>query len=90
MGFDQDGVTNAVLDYLNGGHLLNMLKKTIIVLIPNVKHPKNITQYKHISLCNVIYKLCSKILASRLRKILDEIIVEEKSALYRGDLSRIM
>ena len=56
------------------------MNKIVIVLIPKVKNPRNITQYRPISLCNVIYKLCSKVLANRLREILDEIIAEEQSA----------
>lgn len=82
----REDVTRAVLNFLNGGHMPEVVNKTVIVLIPKVKNPRNITQYRPISLCNVIYKICSKVLANRLREILDEIISEEQSAFVPGRL----
>ena len=70
-------VTNAVLDFLNGGLLPDELNRTTLVLISKVKHPQDLKNFRPISLCNVIYKLCSKVLANRLRGFLDEIISPE-------------
>jgi hypothetical protein len=70
----KDDVASAVLAFLQGGHMPEILSTTIIALIPKVKNPQNITQYRPISLCNVLYKICSKVIANRLREILDEII----------------
>lgn len=84
--FIKENVTTAVLNFWNGGHLPEVINKTVIVLIPKIKNPRNITQYRPISLCNEIYKLCSKVLANRLREILDEIIAKEQSAFVPGRL----
>jgi hypothetical protein len=79
-------ITNAVLDFLNGGQLPASINRTTIVLIPKVQHPQEMKQFRPISLCNVIYKMCSKVLANRLRMFLDEIISEEQSAFVPGRL----
>jgi hypothetical protein len=77
-------VTAAVLDFLNGGCMPDDMNKTTIVLIPKVKNPQSLKQFRPISLCNVIYKTCSKVLANRMQCFLDEIISEEQSAFVPG------
>ena len=66
-------VTCAVLDFLNTGILLPELNYSHIVLIPKVKSPKKMSDFRPISLCNVIYKIISKVLANRLKLILPPI-----------------
>jgi hypothetical protein len=79
-------VVSAVLGFLNGGRMPHDINKTLIVLIPKVKHPQFFSQYRPISLCNVLYKMCSKVLANRLKIILQDIIGEEQSAFVPGRL----
>ena len=63
-------VIKCVLDSLNSSVLPCGINETYICLIPKVKSPPKITEYHPINLCNVIYKLISKVLANRLKNIL--------------------
>ena len=67
-------VIAAVLDFLNSGFMPPEINYTHIVLIPKIKNPKKITNYRPISLCNVIYKIISKVLANRLKMLLLQLI----------------
>ena len=79
-------VIHDVLIFLNSGTLPNSLNHTFITLIPKTKNPENVTEYRPISLCNVLYKIFSKVLANRLKRVLPQIISEHQSAFIKGRL----
>ena len=69
-----DSVVTAILDYLNSSIMVQIINHTHIVLIPKVKSPEKMSDFRPISLCNVIYKIISKVVANRLKQILPNII----------------
>ena len=75
-----DNVVTAVLDYLNSSIMIPGISHTNIVLIPKVKTPEKMSDFRPISLCNVIYKSISKALANPLKQILPDIISPTQSA----------
>ena len=79
-------VTRAVLNFLNEGVLTEEINLTTVVLIPKIRNPREMKHFRPISLCNVIYKICSKVLANRMRVLLDDIISVEQSAFVPGRL----
>ncbi|KAL5541281.1 hypothetical protein UlMin_042503 [Ulmus minor] len=81
-----DEVTTACLGFLNEGFDLGSINETLITLLPKVKCPTHITEFRPISLCNVLYKITSKMLATRMRSVMDSIISEEQSAFIPGRL----
>ena len=79
-------ITTSVLSFLNSATLLEHLNHTFIKLIPKVKNPELVSQFRPISLCNVLYKIFSKVLANILKKILPHIITEHQSAFTKDRL----
>ena len=62
-----DIVVLVVLDFLNNGNMLPKINHTNIVLIPKIRNPVKMSNFRLISLCNVIYKIISKVLAYKLK-----------------------
>jgi hypothetical protein len=57
-------VSQAILSCLNSGSLLKAVNHTYITLIPKTQTPKKVSDFRPISLCNVIYKILSKVITN--------------------------
>ena len=77
-------VKEAVKSFFINGRMLKELNATEIVLIPKVKGPEEVTQFRPISLCNFAYKVISKIMVNRMQERMGEIITENQSAFLAG------
>uniref|UniRef100_A0A803PE25 Reverse transcriptase domain-containing protein n=1 Tax=Cannabis sativa TaxID=3483 RepID=A0A803PE25_CANSA len=74
----------AVLSCLNEGVDFSVVNTTLISLIPKKKHAHTLKDFRPISLCSTFYKVISKVLASRLKVVLDKIISPFQSAFVSG------
>lgn len=73
-------ITNMVLKVLNSNLPMTEINKTNISLIPKTNQPARMTEFRPISLCNTTYKIVSKVLASRFKAIIPNIISKNQSA----------
>ncbi|KAK5839829.1 hypothetical protein PVK06_008670 [Gossypium arboreum] len=57
-----DDILNLCHDVLRGDTSVEFLNETIIVLIPKIKEPIEMTHFQPFTLCRVIYKIVAKVL----------------------------
>ncbi|KAK6120349.1 hypothetical protein DH2020_045906 [Rehmannia glutinosa] len=79
-------VSRAVLAVLNEGAPLEEWNRTMITLLPKNKNPLTLKEYRPISLCNFCYKIVSRAIANRMRRVLPNIIDDFQSAFVPGRL----
>lgn len=77
-------ICSAVRSSLQGDDIPDGLCDTTIILIPKVTKAERLINFRPTSLCNVIYKIASKVLANRLKCVLLDIISDEQSAFVPG------
>lgn len=73
-------------EFFQNGELPSGLNRTLVCLIPKVKHPKKVADLRPISLCNVLMRILSKVMGNRLTPTLNTIISEKQSAFIEGRL----
>lgn len=60
------------------------INKCLISSILKIDNPKTVLQFRPITLCNVSYKIVSKILVNRLRPLLDKIVGPNQASFLPG------
>lgn len=66
------------------GIMLAKLNSTFISLIPKAVDPQKFADYRPIALCNMLYKITSKIIANRIKGILSANISNEQYGFLQG------
>lgn len=81
-----DDVVRCCQNFMATGELPYDVNKTIVCLIPKTKQPQKMTDLRPISLCNVLIRIVSKVMANRLKECLPLLISDKQSAFVEGRL----
>lgn len=73
-------------EFFTTGELPEGVNRTLVCHIPKVKNPKQVSELRPISLCNVLMRILSKIMANRLKPCLHSVISDKQSAFIEGRL----
>ena len=77
-------IVREVQDFFDTGIIPPRINETNIRMIPKIQSPQAVADYRPIALCNVYYKIISKLLTRRLQPLLSTIISENQSAFVPG------
>lgn len=79
-------ISEAVLEFFRSGRLLKQWNATTLVLIPKFPNAERMSDFRPISCLNTLYKVIAKLLASRLKWLLPQVISSSQSAFMPGRL----
>lgn len=77
-------VTKFALNFFETGKLPEECNDILISLIPKVPCPEMVKQLRPIGLCNVTYKIITKVMTTRLKKVMQKLVGPYQSSFIAG------
>ena len=77
-------VNSALLYFFHQLHMPRIINSAALALIPKVANASNMSQYRPISCCNVLYKAVSKILTNRMKAVMPFLVSPNQAAFVKG------
>ncbi|XP_010446053.1 PREDICTED: uncharacterized protein LOC104728823 [Camelina sativa] len=72
-------VTDADLEFFSSSKLLKQWNATILSLIPKNPNAQKVADFRPIACCNTLYKIVSKLLANKIKKVVPDLISNNQS-----------
>ncbi|KAK2648316.1 hypothetical protein Ddye_015805 [Dipteronia dyeriana] len=73
-----------MVEFHKNGSIVKELNQTFIALIPKCSNLKTMKDYRPISLVGSLYKILAKVLANRMRRVLDSVVRESQMAFVKN------
>lgn len=82
----EEDIYKVDVSFFRGDYIPNEIHETIIFLVPKVVEPSRFKDFIAIKFCNMIYKIFSKIITTRLSSFIQEIISLVQGVFIKGRL----
>ncbi|RVW41291.1 Endonuclease MutS2 [Vitis vinifera] len=82
--FIKEEILEMFKDFYDHSSFLKSLNNTFLVLIPKKSGAEDLRDFRPISLLGGLYKLLSKVLANRLKKVVGEVVSTSQNAFVKG------
>lgn len=69
-----ESVCRLLKDFWSDPKRIKEINEMLVVLIPKVDQPELVSQFRPISLSNVMYKGLSKVIVNRLKPLMDKLV----------------
>lgn len=79
-------VVQVIRQFFENVVMLDHMNDTNLVVIPKKNYPTSLSSLRPISLCNVTMKIITKVIANRLKGVLDFVISDPQTAILPGRL----
>jgi len=77
-------IVKAILRFQDTGYISRGCSTSFITLVPKKDNPSSLNEFRSILLVGCVYKILSKVLANRLKKILPSVIDMNQSTFLEG------
>lgn len=77
-------ICDATRQFFTTGKMHRGINCTAVALIPKVKNPSHVKDYRPITCCTTLYKIITKVLISRIKKVIGGLIGDSQSAFIEG------
>ena len=75
-----DNIVSAINQFFHSGKMYRSWNTTTTTLIPKIKCPSHLGDFRLISCCHILYKCISKLICSKLKFILGSLIDQAQGA----------
>ncbi|XP_058734104.1 uncharacterized protein LOC131605811 [Vicia villosa] len=80
----KEDIFNYVCDFYTNANLPKAVSSSFLALIPKVSNPRNLSEFRPICLVGCLYKIIAKVLANRLKRVVDKLISKTQTAFIPG------
>lgn len=77
-------ILSEVKNFFQTGVMKRQIGRSNLVLIPKTDEANMVTQFRPISVCNILYKVISKVLSTRMKPLIDSLISISQSVFIPG------